>query len=142
MKKYKIKRKKNNKKVFLILVIFIVCFSIGFSYLSSTLGLYGNVIVKGIGLMMPRSEVAFWQYSDKVEHIIFNNKIDESNIEIANSCGTNSDELCKWDVSDKQNETVMAYLVENENDLYDLYIMANGVVYSPKNSSSLFKISE
>ena len=42
---------------------------------------------------------------------------DEFNIEIANSCRENNNELCKWDVSDKQNQSVMAYLVENENDL-------------------------
>ena len=59
-------------------------FSIGYSYLATTIGLNGNVTVKGVGLMMPRyerngEERAFWQYYDKIEHITgfskTNNKI-------------------------------------------------------------------
>ena len=143
MKNYKIKRRKNNKKVFIVLVVFIVLFSIGFSYLSTMLKFNADVTAKGVGLMMPMYKYigvvrSFWQYSDKVEHIIFKDKIDESDITISNSCGENNDELCKWDVSDRQNQSVIAYLVDNENDLYDLYIMANGKVYAPINSTSLF----
>ena len=77
MRKYKIKSKNNYQLVFSILVIFVLFFSIGYSYLATTIGLNGDVTVKGVGLMMPRylkhgEERAFWQYSDQIEHITFN----------------------------------------------------------------------
>ncbi len=43
-----------------------------------------------------------------------------------------------WDVSEKQNESVMAWVEEIDDDLYDLYIAGKGGVYANEDSSYLF----
>ena len=50
MRKYKIKRKNNYKVLFMTIVIYILFSSIGYSYLSTTMGLNGNITVKGLVL--------------------------------------------------------------------------------------------
>lgn len=101
-------------------------------------------------LMMPRyitqsngtrketSERAYWKYGKSIEQVNFNTNIDTSNINIANNCGTNSNELCSWDVSNNQDGSVMSYLETNENGLYNLYIMSNGTTYAPEDTYAFF----
>ena len=69
----------------------------------------------------------YWEYQDYIENITFNNRIIEPD-----------DYEEAYDISENKDESVIAYLAENENDLYDLYIMAEGNIYANPDSSSLF----
>lgn len=44
-----------------------------------------------------------------------------------------------WDVSEIQDGTITAYAVGNEMDGYDVTIVADGEIYMPENSTSLFQ---
>ena len=83
-------------------------------------------------------ERGYWQYKKQIENITFRNRKDISDLEIAQNCGDSNTDLCAFDVSEKQNETIMSYLVTNSNGLYDCYIVANGSIYAPKDSHRLF----
>ena len=73
--------------------------------------------------------VDIWEYRKVIKNITVENEIRDID-----------DYAYKFDLSDKKNEKVIAYLVENEEDnsLYDCYIMANGLIYANKNSQGLF----
>ncbi len=65
---------------------------------------------------------------DEVETIVFNN---------TNTIPTNV--INSWDVSNKQNGSVMAYTLDEDNDgLYEAYIGQNGGVVANPNSKELF----
>ncbi len=66
---------------------------------------------------------------EEVETIVFNN---------TNTIPTNA--INSWDVSDKQNGSVMAYTLDEDNDgLYEVYIGQNGGVVANPNSKNLFE---
>ena len=46
----------------------------------------------------------------------------------------------KFDVSEAQNEKVIAYLVENKDDseMFDLHIQADGIIYANEDASFYF----
>ncbi len=65
---------------------------------------------------------------EEVEEITFNN----TNIVPSNA-------LASWDASEKQNGSIMAYTLDEDNDdLYELYVGQIGGVVANPNSSSLF----
>lgn len=73
--------------------------------------------------------VDIWEYRKRIKNIYIENTIREI------------DEYAyKFDISEEKNERVIAYLIINEenNTLYDCYIMANGLIYANKNSQGLF----
>ena len=82
-------------------------------------------------LMRQNSDKAFWQYSDKIKTITFQN-----NINIPNNISNDH----KWDVTTSQNGKVMAYITPNASNssYYDLYIQGDGTIYANTNSSYLF----
>lgn len=47
-----------------------------------------------------------------------------------------------WDISEKQDGSVMAYLEKNEDGFYTLYLQSNGGIIANKNSSYLFNSYE
>ena len=69
----------------------------------------------------------FWQYNNSIQNITFYNKIEEPE---------EYEEV--FDVSNEKDGSVIAYLVFNEDDLYDLYIMADGNIYANPDSSRMF----
>ncbi len=83
-------------------------------------------------IMMARdTSKAFWQ-SD------YNSKI--STVDILTNKDVPSDAVESWDVSEKQNKSVMAWIVDDsENEgMYKLYIGGKGGVIAPANSYYLF----
>lgn len=71
--------------------------------------------------------VDFWEYAPEIQNIYIKNDI----IEI-------KDYEYKFDVTYNDKNRVFAYLVLNDNDYYDLYLMANGIIYANENSTGLF----
>ena len=71
----------------------------------------------------------FWQYYQYIYSITFKNKIEKP-----------EEYEYEYDVSDKKDKSVMAYLVgrEDYNYDYDLYIMADGNIYANPDSSYVF----
>ena len=72
---------------------------------------------------------AFWKHSADIKNIYIVNEIREVN-----------DYAYKYDVSEKQNGRVLAYLLNNESDnsKYDLYLMSDGIIYPNTNASYYF----
>jgi len=77
----------------------------------------------------------FWQsqYRYNISSISFSNDFSG----MPDEC--TEDNLC-FDISYEENQRypVYAYLIENESDLYDLYIVCTKTVFAPVNSSYLF----
>ena len=71
----------------------------------------------------------FWKYNEKILNIYIQNEINEI-----------IDYAYKFDVSEKQDSKVIAYLVENVDDsnYYDLYLQADGIIYLNTDSSAYF----
>ena len=83
--------------------------------------------------MMARDTTkAFWQ-SDYI------NKI--STVDVLDNKNVPSDAVISWDVSDKQNKSVMAWFINDPDNagMYKLYIGGNGGVYANENSNLLFE---
>ncbi len=74
--------------------------------------------------------------------LAFNGPISRKEVESVTFNNTNtipSNAINSWDVSDKQNGSVMAYTLDEDNDgLYEVYIGQNGGVVANPNSSGLF----
>ncbi len=72
----------------------------------------------------------------------FNGPIARTEIEEVTFNNTNvvpSNAIASWDASDKQNGSIMAYTLDEDNDgLYELYIGQNGGVVANPNSQYLF----
>ena len=83
-------------------------------------------------------ERAHWKYRGLIENITLRIDNNSSDLNIANNCGDNNDEECSFDISESQNKTVMSYLVLNENNLYDCFIVADDYIYAPADSYMLF----
>ena len=82
--------------------------------------------------MMARDTTkAFWQsdYKDKI-----------STVDILDNKNVPTDAVISWDVSDKQNKSVMAWFINDPDNagMYKLYIGGNGGVYANEDSSYLF----
>lgn len=61
-------------------------------------------------------------------------------IEIETSATTPDNFIKKWDVSETQDGTIIAYAITgDETQGYDLKIVSNGVIYTPKDSVGMFK---
>ena len=71
----------------------------------------------------------FWKHSDVIK-----------NIYIENAKREIKDYAYEYDVSEEQNGRVKAYLVENANDsdYYDLYLIADGMIYPNSDASYYF----
>ena len=71
----------------------------------------------------------YWNYSQQIK-----------NIYIENESRDITDYAYKFDVSEKQNGRVMAYLIDNEDDdnYYNLYLQADGLIYPNTNASYYF----
>ena len=83
-------------------------------------------------IMMARNtSKAFWQ-SD------YNSKI--STVDILANKDVPDNAVASWDVSEKQNKSVMAWIVDDSENsgMYKLYIGGDGKVIAPSNSSYLF----
>ncbi len=85
-------------------------------------------------IMYQETNVSVWKYSYNIKTVTIENVIDNSH-KLENSL--------IFDISDKQNGTVMAYLNARDDSTedktyYDLYIQANGKVYTNYDSSGLF----
>lgn len=74
-------------------------------------------------------EGEFWEYKADIKTITLQQKI---NIPL--------DAYKSWDVSEKKDGSVMAYIKPNSSDqnLYDLYIQSEGQIYANEDSSYLF----
>ena len=74
---------------------------------------------------------AFWQgtYSGKI-----------STVDVLDNKNVPSDAVASWDVSEKQNKSVMAWIIDDldNSGMYKLYIGGNGKVIAPTDSSRLF----
>ena len=72
----------------------------------------------------------FWQYSNYIKTVTFKTKIEEP-----------SNYIYKFDVSEAKNNSIIAYLLQNEenNTFFDLYLMSNGYIYANPDSSFVFK---
>ena len=78
---------------------------------------------------MVKSDDTIWQYKTNIKTITFENTLSEKNgAEYTYNIGANED------------NPVMAYMIPTEEDatMYNVYIQADGMTRSPKNSSSLF----
>ena len=73
----------------------------------------------------------FWDYDWYIDTVTF-----ENHIYVPDGYDPNRD--LKYDVSVKKDNGVIAYLIENENGNYDLYIMSDGYVYANFDSSNFF----
>lgn len=73
--------------------------------------------------------VDYWQYADKIK-----------NYYIANEFSEITDYEYKFDVSEKKNNRVIAYLVTNKEDanFYDLYLQADGIIYPNPYANNYF----
>ena len=71
----------------------------------------------------------YWSHNHNIKKFYIENEIREI-----------SEYEYKYDVSKEQNEKVIAYLVENEEDSssFDLYLMADGIIYANENASFYF----
>lgn len=81
------------------------------------------------------SDSNIWYFSNSIISITFENKMREIN-----------EYDYKFDASEAQDGSVLAYLVKNNNELteqdysyYDVYIMADGDIYANPNSSGVFR---
>ncbi len=88
--------------------------------------------VKIVSLMMARDKSkAFWQstYSGKI-----------STVDVLDNKNVPSTVVSSWDVSEKQNKSIMAWIIDDPNNsgMYKLYIGGDGGVAAPINSSYLF----
>ena len=73
------------------------------------------------------------------EDYVFGRKMDRSKIgtvHFLNSKGKGGEDA--WDVSEKQNGSIMAWTEEKEDGLLDLYIAANGNIIANRDCSHLF----
>ena len=74
----------------------------------------------------------FWEYGSQIKTITFQKKIVEPR-----------EYAFRYDVSEAKDESVLAYLVEDEDNYhFHLYIMANGIIYSNPDSSYMFSNME
>lgn len=83
-------------------------------------------------IMMSRnSNYAFWQgeYPTKI-----------SKIEIKNYIVKPENIVEEWDVSTSKNKSVLAWVVDDNNDGYELTIAANGMIKMSKSASQLFRM--
>ena len=73
----------------------------------------------------------YWLYNDKIKNFYIKNE--KTNM---------SDYVYSYDVSEKQNGRVMAYLVKNKDhsNYYDLYLQADGIIYPNPDANFYFKI--
>ena len=88
--------------------------------------------VKIVSLMMARdTSKAFWQstYQGKI-----------STVDVLDNKNVPSTVVASWDVSEKQNKSIMAWIIDDPNNsgMYKLYIGGDGGVAAPINSSNLF----
>lgn len=116
-----------------------ISFLISFKYMDNIAEITNNVLnsylkfeFKGLGTMKAVLASSysgeFWGYKNSITKIVFQNQI--SNIDNA---------LYSWDVSENENGTVMAHLVQNEdNSTHTVYIQGNNLIVAPINSSFLF----
>ena len=82
-------------------------------------------------MMASDTTKAFWQ-SDYIDKI--------STVDILDNKNVPTDAVISWDVSDKQNKSVMAWFINDPDNagMYKLYIGGNGGVYANEDSSYLF----
>lgn len=85
-------------------------------------------------IMYQETNISVWQYSNNIKTVTIEDVINDSH-KLENSL--------IFDISDKQNGTVMAYLNVRDDSTedkiyYDLYIQANGKIYTNYDSSGLF----
>ena len=82
-------------------------------------------------LMMDRDNYAFWAYDYRTNI---------TSIEVLNNKDIPEDAVASWDVSEKKNGSVMAWVINDPNNAgkYKLYIGGNGGVIANSNSNNLF----
>ena len=82
----------------------------------------------------------FWNgsYIGKIKNITF--KIDDLANYTTNIVSNDNNENAPWDVSRKQDNSIIAYLETNSDDntLYNLYIVSNKIIKLPEDSSGFF----
>ena len=91
-----------------------------------------NMCENNYPVMMARdASKAFWQdtYDDKI-----------STVDVLDNKNVPSDVVASWDVSEKQDKSVMAWIIDDPNNsyMYKLYIGGDGGVAAPTNSNGLF----
>ena len=127
--KFTRRRKFYNKKyrIFAILV-FVLCLTVGYSLLSTGLGIAGNITLSKYKepIIRPTSSsdtTAFRSntYKQKIKIINLDDEINPPNNIVAS-----------WDIGVAQNGNVMAYVTTNQDDntKYDLYIQGDGHLYA------------
>ena len=81
-------------------------------------------------MMMERDvSKAFWTYESRI-----------STIDVLDNKSVPNNAVASWDVSEKQNKSVMAWIIDDPNNsyMYKLYIGGDGGVAAPADSYSLF----
>ena len=69
----------------------------------------------------------FWDYKTNITKVVIEDKMNPKETELS------------WDISEAQDESVMSYLVSNEDEsTYTLYLQANGKLIANSNSGALF----
>ena len=137
MKYTRRKRRFDNRKyrIFAILV-FVLSLTVGYSLLSTGLGITGNITLSKykepiIRTTSSSDTTAFRNstYRDKIKTITLDDEINAPDNVVAS-----------WDIGVAQNGNVIAYITTNQDDntKYDLYIQGDGHLYANENSSYLF----
>ena len=128
---------KNNQIKILCACVFVVLLfmSVGYSVLKSDLSIKGKI--KVVGYKEPILAV-----NEEDTTVVFNQTMDKStveSIEFKDSSVVPDDAINSWDASAAKDSSVVAYILdEDNNDLYELYIIGRGGVIANSNSSCAF----
>ena len=79
----------------------------------------GNMLVSREGPSESGHNDYFWEYKDRITSITINNTLNDRPVEA----------IKEWDVSIDQNHRVIAYIIENDQQSYSLFIEAPGKIY-------------
>ena len=90
-----------------------------------------DVVSEKAVMMAKNPSKAFW-------HPVYSSKI--STVDILTNKDVPNNAVESWDVSEEQNGTVMAWIIDDSENsgMYKLYIGGDGGVYAPSDSSYLF----
>ena len=136
MKRLHVNYKNNQRKILYVSVFVVFLFmSVGYSVLKSDLSIKGKI--KVVGYKEPILAV-----NGSNTTVVFNQTMDRStveSIEFKDSSVVPDDAINSWDASAAKDSSVVAYILdEDNNDLYELYIIGRGGVKANPNSSNTF----
>lgn len=133
--------RKRKEVIFVLIVLLIIGTGIGYAKIDSINGNWGFISVRRnrpyYDLMGYTEDTAYYnsEIKSKVKRIIINDEIGNDFTLPDNIQGS------VMNVASDDSENIRAYLLPSADDenLYDMYIIANGFIYAPVDSSSLFE---